>query len=152
MLVDLLRHGAALAAAPGGADSERALSQEGREQLQGVVERARAAGAKPSLLISSPYRRARETAEIAAGILGYAGAIGRSRALEPDRSPFDIWDEVRRRDTESEILLVGHLPLLGELALLLLKRSVRIYPGTMLCIEVPELVPEPSGTLEWMLP
>jgi phosphohistidine phosphatase len=152
MLVDLLRHGAALAGAPGGTDSDRELSAEGREQVKGVVERALAAGTKPSLIICSPYRRARETAEIAAAILGYAGALERNRALEPDRSPFDIWDEVRRRDTESEILLVSHLPLLGELALLLTKRSVRIYPGTMVRIAVPELVPEPGGTLEWMLP
>jgi phosphohistidine phosphatase len=152
MLLDLLRHGAAMPADPRGSDAERELSQEGREYVTGVLERARGAGANPSLVIASPYVRARQTAEIAVSILGYKGAIERSRALEPDRPPFDLWDAVRRRDAESEILLVGHLPLLGDLAMLLLKRSVRIYPGTMLRIEVPELVPEPTGILEWMLP
>jgi phosphohistidine phosphatase len=152
MLLDILRHGHALPADPGGADADRSLSPEGREQVKNVAEQARDAGVKPSLMIASRYLRAGQTAEIAAEILGYTEAIERSALLGPGDSPFDLWDDLRRRSGESEILIVGHLPLLGDLASLLLKQNVRITPGMMLRIEVPELVPEPGGVLQWKLP
>jgi phosphohistidine phosphatase len=152
MLLDILRHGHALPADPGGADADRSLSPEGREQVRKVVEQARDAGARPSLMIASPYLRAGQTAEMAAEILGYTGAIERSALMEPAGSPFDLWDDLRRRSGEGEILVVGHLPLLSDLASLLVKQNVRITPGMMLRIEVPELVPEPGGVLQWKLP
>ena len=79
-----------------------------------------------------------------------AGDVPRTRhdrALEPDGSPLTLWDDLRSRQTKGEILLVSHQPLLGELALLLLKRSVRVTPGTLLQIEIPEHGPDPKGTL-----
>jgi len=151
MEIDILRHGASLPAEPGGADTDRPLSEQGRAQVKDVVERARDAGAKPSLILASSYARAVETAAIAARILGYSGTIVESRSLEPDRSPFDLWDALRERTEESEILLVGHLPLLGDLVSILLGKGVGITPGTMLRIHVPELVPEPAATLQWVL-
>ena len=151
MLLDILRHGQALPADPGGADADRSLSPEGREQVKNVAEQARDADVKPSLMIASPYLRAGQTAEIAAEILGYTRAIERSALMAPDGSPFDLWDDLRRRSGESEILIVGHQPLVGDLASLLLKQGVRITAGMMLRIEVPELVPEPGGVLQWKL-
>jgi phosphohistidine phosphatase SixA len=59
----LLRHGIAENSTP---DSDRALTPEGREKLRRVLARARDADVAPSLILSSPYRRALETAEIAA--------------------------------------------------------------------------------------
>ncbi len=50
----------------GEADAERALTAEGKEKLRRVLKRAKA---KPSLILSSSYRRALETAAIAAEIL-----------------------------------------------------------------------------------
>lgn len=151
MEIDLLRHGAALPQDRGTPDADRPLSDTGQAQVRDVAARALEAGAKPSLILVSPYARARESASIAAKALGYRGEIVESRALEPDRSPFDLWDAVRERTGESEILLVGHLPLLGDLASILLGRGVGITPGTMVRIHVPELVPEPGGTLQWLL-
>ena len=116
-----------------------------------VLKRAREAGAKPSLIIASPYARAAATGRLAAEVLGYTGQIESNPALEPDRSPFDLWDEIRARSGESEILLAGHLPILGDLASILLGNGVGISTATMLRIHVPELVPEPAGTLQWLL-
>ena len=151
MQVDLLRHGAATPSKPGSSDGDRPLSDAGEAQVKAVAERAREAGAKPSLILSSPYTRARQTAAIAAKILGYSGAIVEIRSLEPDRSPFDLWDDVRARTEESEILLVGHLPLLGDLASILLGRGIGIPPATIVRIHVPQLVPEPGASLQWVL-
>ena len=100
MQIYLLRHGIAENGAPGRPDSERALTDEGREKLRRVLARARDAGASPSLILSSPYRRALETAEVAAGVLAYEGKVVKSRALVPEASPFDAWEEIRARPAE----------------------------------------------------
>ena len=66
----LLRHGIAKDRSASGRDADRRLTDEGRTKLRRVLERAHAAGVVPSLILSSPYRRALETAEIAARELG----------------------------------------------------------------------------------
>jgi phosphohistidine phosphatase len=113
----LLRHGIAENSTP---DSERALTAEGREKLRRVLARARAADVAPSLILSSPYRRAIETAEVAVEVLGYQGKVVKTRALVPDASPFDTWEEIRKRPDESAILLASHEPLMSSLAAFLL--------------------------------
>jgi len=65
-------------------DEERSLTPEGRRRLGDVLLRARAAGAGASLILSSPLRRAVETAELAAGILGTRAQVRKTDALRPD--------------------------------------------------------------------
>ena len=81
MQIYLLRHGIAEDAAPGRPDSERALTEEGRDKLRRVLRRARSADAAPSLILSSPYRRALETAALAAEMLSYPGRIVETRVV-----------------------------------------------------------------------
>src|SRR5690348_1434062 len=97
MEIYLLRHGIAGDAS---SDAERALTAEGREKLARVMKRARQAGVVPGVILSSPYRRAVETAEIAAEVLGYEGKIVRVRALLSEASPREAWDEIRARKDE----------------------------------------------------
>ena len=59
----LVRHARARRAAPGEPDSERELSAEGRAQLEVQVERLRAIGFACERLWTSPWRRARQTAD-----------------------------------------------------------------------------------------
>src|SRR5215813_11800600 len=108
MQIYVLRHGIAEDGKPGRPDSERALTQEGREKLRRVLKHARIAGVEPSLILSSPYRRAIETAEEAVDVLGYKGKIVRTRALEPDAPPQGVWDEIRPRPDEAAMLLSSH--------------------------------------------
>src|SRR5271157_4643865 len=96
----LLRHGIAENGAPGRPDSERALTDEGKEKLRRVLERARGAGTAPSLILSSPYRRALETAEVAVKVFAYEGKVVKTRALVPEASPYDTWEEIRARAGE----------------------------------------------------
>ena len=151
MQIYLLRHGIAENSTP---DSERALTAEGREKLRRVLARARAADVAPSLILTSPYRRAVETADVAVEVLGYQGKVVKTRALVPEASPFDTWEEIRKRPDESAILLASHEPLMSSLAAFLLAS-----PGLMVDMKKAALVrldcerfgPEPKGVLKWML-
>src|SRR3954449_10090672 len=115
MQIYSLRHGVAEDARPGQPDSERALTGEGREKLRRVLKRARRADLDPTLILSSPYRRAMQTAAVAAEVLAYAGEIVRTRALVPEATPFDAWEEIRSRKTERSILLASHEPLMSSM-------------------------------------
>jgi len=119
-----------------------------------VLGRARAADVVPSLILSSPYRRAMETADVAVEVLGYQGKVVKTRALVPEASPFDTWEEIRKRPDESAILLASHEPLMSTLAAFLLASpalSVDMKKAALVRIDCDRLGPEPKGVLKWML-
>jgi phosphohistidine phosphatase len=150
----LLRHAIAEDARPGMSDPERTLTDEGRTKLRRVLKRARAAGVAPSLILSSPYRRALETADMAAQALGYQGKIVETTALEPMASPRDAWDVIRQRHGEDAILLATHGPLVGSLVAFLLRSpalDVDMKKAALVRIDCQNLSPEPNGVLKWML-
>jgi phosphohistidine phosphatase len=147
----LLRHGIAENTTP---DSDRALTAEGREKLRRVLSRARAAGVEPSLMLASPLRRAGETADIAAEVLGYHGKVVKTRALVPEASPHDTWEEIRKRPEESAILLASHEPLMSSLAALLLASPALVVDfkkAALMRVDCERIGPEPKGVLKWML-
>ncbi len=60
--------------------------------------------------MTSPYKRAVQTAQLAAEILEYKGDLLRTKALEPSSAPKAVWDEIRVHKDEARILLSGHEP------------------------------------------
>jgi phosphohistidine phosphatase len=154
MQIYLLRHGIAENALPGQPDSERALTAEGREKLRRVLKRARAAEVNPDTILSSPYKRALETAEVAAEVLGCQSEIERTRALLPEASPYDAWEEIRTRRPDASILLASHEPLMSSLAAFLLGCSalqVDMKKAALVRIDCDRLGAQPRGALKWML-
>jgi phosphohistidine phosphatase len=154
MEVYLLRHGIADDRRPDAPDEKRALTAEGRKKLGLVLGRARAAGVAPSLILTSPYVRAVQTAEMAAQALGYRGAIMRTDALAPFSSPEAVWKELRDRAQETAVLVAGHEPLLSETAGYLLGApgaSIDLKKGALLRIDVEGAARQPRGILMWLL-
>lgn len=154
MEIYLLRHGIAEGARPGMKDSERALTEEGREKLRRVLRRARGAGVEPDLILSSPYRRARETAEEAAAALSYPGKIEQTAALIPDASPFDAWEKIREHREEGSILLASHEPLMSALIAFLLGNpamQVDMKKAALARVDCERLGAEPQAILKWLL-
>jgi len=148
MEIYLLRHGIAEDGYP---DAQRALTAEGKEKLRRVLKRS---GATPSLILSSPYRRAMETAAIAAEVLGYGGEIERAESLTPDGSPSGVWEEVRARKDEDAILLASHEPLLSATVAHFLGSPgvhVDMKKAALVRIDVDRFGPQPLGVLKWML-
>jgi len=154
MEIYILRHGIAEDAPPGQPDSERALTSDGRKKLRSVLRAAASAGVAPSLILTSPYKRALQTAQLAAEILDYKGELLRTKALEPSGSPKTVWDEIRVHKDEARILLAGHEPLFGRLTAYLLgspNLQVDFKKGAIACVELERFTAEPHGVLRWML-
>lgn len=154
MEIYLLRHGIAENAHPGLKDGDRALTAEGREKLERVLTRAHVAGVKPSLILSSPLRRAMETAEIAAGSLGYKGKIVHAPALMPEAAPSQLWEELRTRQDERAVLLSSHEPLTSSAVAFLLNSpalQVDMKKAGLVRIDCNRLGIEPRCVLKWYL-
>jgi phosphohistidine phosphatase len=150
----LLRHGIAEVGKAGSRDSDRALTPEGRRKLREVLRTAKQGGVAPSLIMTSPYVRAVETAVVASGVLGYKEELLRTKALVPDSSPSDAWDEVRVHKDVEALMLVGHEPLFSALAAYLLGTpSLRIdfKKGALARIDIEQFGAHPRGILRWFV-
>jgi phosphohistidine phosphatase len=154
MQIYLLRHGIAEDGKPGRPDSERALTDDGRARLRRVLKRARSADVNPSLILSSPYKRAVETAEVAADVFHYSGDLVRSAAFVPEASPQQAWEEIRLYSDESAVMVASHEPLMSATVAYLLgcpALQVDMKKAALVRIDVERLGAEPRGLLKWIL-
>jgi len=154
MQIYLLRHAIAEPSRPGLRDPDRALTPEGSEKLVRVLRCARRAGVEPDVILSSPYRRAIETAQAAAETLGYTGKIVQTQALTPDAAPQNAWDEIRNRGEDAAVLVASHEPLTSSLAAFLLDSPplrIDMKKAALMRIDCERSGSVPSGTLKWML-
>jgi phosphohistidine phosphatase len=121
MILYLVRHGIAVdptdtKSAP---DQERYLTAEGVKKTRTAALGLRGLGAKPDILITSPYVRAAQTAEIFAEALGFSlEKIRASEALKPSGNPADLVKEILRLRAK-EVMCFGHAPQLDQMISLL---------------------------------
>jgi phosphohistidine phosphatase len=127
----LLRHGLAEEHASGG-DRERALTDDGIAKLREVLERAAVA---PRWIVASPYRRAQQTARIAAEIFGYGETILTSARLTPDADPRGVWEETCELAPDAPLLFVAHNPLLSRATQWFTGQTVPFEPAALACLE-----------------
>lgn len=154
MRLYILRHGIAENTAPSGRDEDRQLTDEGRDKLRKVLKVARRAGVKPSLILTSPLVRARQTAEIAAEEFGYSGEIINTDALKPDSTPERVWEEIRVHQNEDEVILASHEPLTSAAIASLLgypDLKVEVKKGSLTRIDFDRFGPAARGILKWIL-
>ncbi|HXP85229.1 MAG TPA: phosphohistidine phosphatase SixA [Bryobacteraceae bacterium] len=150
----LLRHAIAEDRSATGRDADRKLTAEGLDKLRHVARLAAAAGVKPSLILSSPYVRAVETAAATGRVLEYKEEILKTDRLTPGASPSDAWAELRAHRGEESILLVGHEPLFSALASWMLGSArvvVDFRKSALVRIDFQTLGAEPRGVLRWMI-
>ncbi len=153
MRIYLLRHGIAEEGF-GKRDSDRALTGEGKRKLHDLLSVASRAEVMPTLVLTSPYKRAMETAMIAREVLGYQGPLVECSTLTPDSSPQSAWSDVRIHSAESSILLVGHEPLFSSLSAFLLGQPnlmIDFKKGAILGVDVHTVRPQPAGVLKFYL-
>ena len=135
-------------------DADRALTSEGAKKLQQVLRRARAIDVQPPLILTSPYRRARETAQVAAEALRNGSSLVETPALTPESSPEAVWDEIRVHKSEAQIMIVGHEPLLSSVYAYLLNAAsaqIDVKKGSLGRIDVDRFSGQPRGILRWLI-
>ena len=132
MRLYVMRHGPADDQSPTGRDFDRALTPPGREIVARVaraLQSARVGG--PLRVLSSPFRRARETAEVVASVLTSLPAVPGVEIhddLAADAElPLGLVGALR--EAGGDALLVGHQPIVEELVRVLIHPSRPSFPG-----------------------
>lgn len=151
MILYFLRHGMAEAAGRGD-DAARQLTDEGVAALRSAAPLWRRLNLRPDLVLTSPLRRAVDTARLVCDGLGLDRDPVRSDRLRPGAAWSDFGRAMAEGPDARRVLFVGHEPDLSSAVTLLTgAASVRMRPGGVACLEFPG-VPEPgSGELAWLI-
>lgn len=152
----LMRHGIAVEPEEWtGQEADRPLTQKGIRRVREAAAGLAALEIVPSHLFSSPFARARETAAIIRGGLCRSLAMQLREELAVGSSPQRILALLRQLPHESVVLCVGHEPVLGETASLLLAgHPSSRYPmkkAGAACLQINGEVAPGQGMLKWWL-
>ena len=147
LTLDFLRHGLALPAGAAG-DRQRVLSPAGVRGLESLAAHLARETWRPDRVFSSPYARAQQSAGIVAGAAAPPVAVEILPDLEPEREPSDVVDALTVRGVMSgHVLLVGHQPLLGQLAGHLTGVEHGLSPGMLVRVHCPQGLGQGSGRI-----
>ncbi|HOW27039.1 MAG TPA: histidine phosphatase family protein [Elusimicrobiota bacterium] len=125
----LIRHGQAAETAGNGRDADRPLTESGRDDVGRMARHLVRQGWSPEIMLTSPYLRAVQTADIIHGIL---------KKAPPRPVPFLSVDSSVRNIVKGledfggcrSLLLVGHQPSLGQAAGHFLMKGISSFPLT----------------------
>ncbi|MBF0571221.1 MAG: phosphohistidine phosphatase SixA [Candidatus Omnitrophica bacterium] len=138
-------------------DGLRPLTAQGKRKMHRAALGIQALGLTFDAVISSPYLRAKQTAEIVAKVYKLKNkSIHLTNNLLPPASIEELLSEVSIHFPKSQkILLVGHEPQLSEMVSRLLKSGrpldIDFKKGGLCCLSVPDFPDHSNAILHWLL-
>lgn len=137
-------------------DDERPLTEEGIRDIKSAAKGMKALKLSFDLILSSPYVRARETAEIVADILKLKKHLQLTSLLKVEAEPNKIIRELERYHSDLEdILLVGHEPFMSRLTARLISGkefvSLGFRKGSLAKLHTEMLMDDSCAALEWFM-
>lgn len=152
----ILRHGIAVERGTRGFenDADRPLTLKGEERMKDIARAMKAMELEFDLILTSPYVRARHTAEIVADEFKARTILQNSEHLACDGDPKKVITELGRLKPEN-VLLSGHEPYLSELISTLVfgesAALVQMKKGGLCKLSAETLKYGRCATLEWLL-
>lgn len=151
----LLRHGIAARSLANQTDFEIPLTQEGIQLLLAETLGMKQLQVSPDLILSSPFHRARQTAEIVANELNPSlkSSIEIIEELVPYGNPPKLMSILEEYRHFKSILLVSHQPLMGSVAGYLTQGAQYHLPfekGSLGCLEIDETPTMGEEELCWL--
>ncbi len=158
MDVYLMRHGIAEPRRVPGrrGDAERALTKRGEKKVRRIAKVLRRQGIDFDLILSSPFRRARETANALGDVFRCADRVRCTGNLKVGGNAAALIGELKlEAGPRTSVLLVGHEPYLSILISVLLTGSrhlaMTMKKGSICKLSVDELRNGRCATLEWLM-
>lgn len=157
MKIYLIRHSNAVDPGTPGYedDSLRPLTEKGRDKMRKIAAALKELDVKPDLIVSSPYIRARQTAEVLAKVLKFKQELAVNDTLVPMGNPENIIGEINEKYNVDELVLVGHEPCISSLVGMLIggnpELALTVKNGGVCCLASDDLRAERKATLEWLL-
>ena len=150
----ILRHAIAVERGTPGykKDSDRPLTKEGEAKMRQIAEAMLGMELKFDLILSSPFIRARQTAQIVADELGEEVTF--SESLTPGSNAVELIREINDEKPQ-RLLLVGHEPDLSQLISVLIsggtENIIELKKGGLCKLSCEKLSFGRCATLNWLL-
>jgi phosphohistidine phosphatase len=151
----LIRHGIAEARSDAWPDdSKRPLTADGMTRVRKQARGLARLGVSFDVILTSPFVRTRQTAEIVADAFDPRPHLMPTDALTPDGTYAMVLADLAKHARRTRIALVGHEPAIGELAARLIgsRYPIPFKKGAVCCLAVDALPPAGPGELRWFLP
>jgi phosphohistidine phosphatase len=152
----ILRHGEAGKTIPSGStDSKRPLTVTGEKEMVIISKALRKMGVRLDVILTSPLKRARQTADIVAKEFKAQNKLRQMRELSPEGDKKALYQNLSSFKEGTTILLVGHSPYLSEMVSEIVSddSSVRLdlKKGGIMRIRVTAAAPKLKGELRWLI-
>jgi phosphohistidine phosphatase len=158
----LLRHGDAgkrMAVAAGGNTGDVPLTTVGREEIAIIARSVKTLNLRFSAIVTSPLKRAVQTAKIIAKVLAIENRISVWNDLVPEGNRSKIYNKLNQYTRDSSVLMIGHEPYLSNIMYDLIFQKNRVNQlgrislkkAGLAKIRVISLTPNISGELRWLL-
>jgi len=133
-------------------DEKRALDNEGIEQCGFMGRALSALDVQADVIVSSPLKRATQTAALVGNELGYEGKIQIDVGLSPGAGITEFRKLLEKYARQESIMVVGHNPNLSQFMGTVIsdsgcEASVELKKGAAAKVEMRRS----SGTLQWCL-
>ena len=158
MRLYLMRHATAVpSGTPGYAqDAQRPLTEEGQQEAHAVAEGLKQLRVPVDLVITSPYRRAAQTAQQVARVFGLRMPVREMAELRSEANPSETSRALTGLAAHEHVVLVGHEPHLSAwIAELVAEHGAMrclMKKGGMACVEIDQVPPQQgSGLLRWLM-
>ena len=158
----LLRHGDAgkrMAVAAGGNTGDVPLTIVGREEIAIIARSVKALNLRFSAIVTSPLKRAVQTAKIIAKVLAIENRISVWNDLVPEGNRSKLYNKLNQYTRDSSVLMIGHEPYLSNIMYDMIFQKNRVNQlgrislkkAGLAKIRVISLTPNISGELRWLL-
>jgi len=132
-------------------DEKRALDQDGIQQCAYIGRALASLDVQVDAIVSSPLKRASQTAALVANEMGHEGKLQLDSALRPEASFSQFRELVGRYSSADAIMVVGHNPNLSEFLGRMITRNgtavVDLKKGAVARVETKRNV----AALQWCL-
>lgn len=138
----------------GSPDAERNLTEIGRKKLEETIPEWKSYVPQIDIVLSSPFKRAIQTAEIIHKSYNISKDIVVDKGLQPGMSTGDVLITVDAL-SYNDIMIVGHMPDVSDLVSDLVSPVSFGYPfspGTLAAIEFNGEIKIGSGKLKLLMP
>lgn len=149
----LVRHGVAEERGPDYPDdAQRPLTGEGKVRMQEIGRGLLALGVEVDEILTSPFVRTRQTAEILSGCWKPAPRVVDLEALAVGARTSGVLAALATQRKAQRVALVGHMPGLGLLGAELIGATgaLEFKKGGVACIQVDGMPAPRTGTLLWL--
>ena len=155
MIVYFIRHASAGERLDNPAkDEKRALDDEGTLQCRYIGRALALMDVHPDLILSSPLKRAVQTASAVANELGYEGKIVMEGTLRPEAELEDFLEALRAHARAEVVIVVGHRPSLDEFVSRIIGSPAGSRPSVVMkkgAVARVDLEKRLRGVLQWCL-